>query len=118
MVAGAQKLWQPHMTDVDKTGKRRGLDVTGLLLFGVLGVAAVAVGAGLIYGGYFTPWGFVIWLVVCGAFIAATAPSHVTSAPKNTLVHGAARPASETEAQAAARGTVKAHEIHEQNFPE
>jgi hypothetical protein len=106
------------MTDADKSGKRRGLDLTGLLLFGALGVAAVAVGAGLVYGGYFTPWGLVVWLIVCGAFIAAAAPSHVAPAPKNTLVHGAARPASETEAQAAARGAVKARAIHEQKFDE
>jgi len=60
------------------------------------------------------------WLIVIVAALglAASLPSYVASAPKNTFAHGAARPASETEAQAAARGAVKAREIHEQKFPD
>jgi hypothetical protein len=106
------------MADAEKSGARRGLDATGLLLLAALAVGAVAVGAALIYAGYFTPWGLVIFLAVCGAFLAVGLPSHVTTAPKNTLVHGAARPATETEAQAAARGAVKARDLHEQQFPD
>ena len=38
--------------------------------------------------------------------------------PQNTHVHGAAKPASETEAQAAARGTAKANDVHDEKFPD
>jgi hypothetical protein len=37
--------------------------------------------------------------------------------PKNTLVHGAAAPASEHEAQAAARGDAKKAPMHDATFP-
>ena len=98
---------------------KRRFDALGLLLWLALGGLAVAAGyAALHFGWFSSPWELAAWLVVCIAFFvsAASLPSHVPSAPKNTLVHGAARPASETEAQAAARGAVKAREIHEQEF--
>lgn len=107
------------MTDVRKSGGRRGLDATGLVLLAALALLAIAAGfAALHFGWFSSSWEFAAWLVVCAAFLVVGLPSHVTTAPKNTLVHGAARPATETEAQAAARGAVKAREIHEQQFPD
>ena len=106
------------MTGANKSGAPRRLDATGLLLLAAVGVAAVGGGAGLIYEGYFTPWGLVVFLVVGVAFVAVGVSHHAPTAPKNTFAHGAARPASESEAQAAARGAVKAREIHEQKFPD
>lgn len=106
------------MTDAGKPSKRRGLDVTGLVLFAALVTFAVGVGAALIYFGYFGAREFALWLLVCGAFLAVGMPAHITTAPKNTLVHGAARTATETEAQAAARGAIKAPGLHEQHFPD
>jgi hypothetical protein len=44
--------------------------------------------------------------------------ARVSAAPNNSLVHGAARPAEESEAQAAARGTAKTPDLHNRTFKE
>jgi hypothetical protein len=44
--------------------------------------------------------------------------ARVSSAPNNSLVHGAARPAEETEAHAAARGDAKTPDLHNRTFKE
>src|ERR1700685_3921977 len=106
------------MTDANKGRIPRRFDAISVLLLSCLAAAAVGVGAALIYFGYFTPWEFALWLVVCLAFLAVGLPGHVNSAPKNTQVHGSARPATETEAQDAARGAAKARDIHDQHFPD
>lgn len=106
------------MTDANEGKTPRRFDATAILLFSCLAVAAVGVGVALICFGYFSPWEFGLWLVVCLAFLAVGLPSHVNSTPKNTQVHGSARPATETEAQAAARGAGKARDVHDQHFPD
>ena len=40
----------------------------------------------------------------------------MSAAPKNALMHGSARPAAETEAEAAARGVAKAPDIGNRTF--
>ena len=65
------------------------------------------VGAALIEFGFFKPWELALFLLVGIAFVAVGLPSHGTSAPKNSKVHGAAAPAAEQEALAAARGKTK-----------
>jgi hypothetical protein len=102
-----------------KRQRKRRLDAFGLLLVLALGAVAVAGAyAALHFGWFSSPWHFAAWVVVIVAalVLAASLPAYVAPAPKNTLVHGAARPASETEAQAAARGVVKAREIDKQKF--
>ncbi len=97
---------------------RRGTDALGLLLLAGLAVLAASVGAALIEFGFFKPWELATFLLVGIAFVAVGLPSHGTSAPKNSKVHGAARPAAEQEAQAAARGETKTARMHDQQFPE
>ena len=85
------------MTGANKSGAPRKLDATGLLLLAAVGVAAVGGGAGLIYEGYFTPWEFVVFLLVGVAFVAVgVCPATRRRRRKNTLAHGAARPACRT----------------------
>ncbi len=94
----------------------RELDALGLLLLAGLAALAVAVGAALIEFGRFTPWELAIFLLVGIAFVAVGLPSHGVAAPKNSKVHGAAAPASEQDALAAARGKTKPSPLHDQQF--
>ena len=96
----------------------RGLDATGALLLVALGVAAAVAAAALIDRGYFTPWEFAVALFVGAAFLVVGFPGHVHPAPHNTRVHGAAAPAAEHEAHAAARGDTKTAPMHDATFPD
>jgi fatty acid desaturase len=94
----------------------RELDALGLLLLAGLAALAVGVGAALIEFGFFKPWELATFLVVGIAFVAVGLPGHGTSAPKNSKVHGAAAPAAEQDALAAARGKTKPSPLHDQQF--
>jgi membrane protein implicated in regulation of membrane protease activity len=94
----------------------RGTDALGLLLLAGLAALAVGVGAALIEFGFFKPWELALFLFVGIAFVAVGLPSHGTPAPKNSKVHGAAAPAAEQEALAAARGQTKTARMHDQQF--
>ncbi len=96
----------------------RGTDALGLLLLAALAALAASVGAALIQFGFFKPWELALFLLVGLAFVAVGLPSPGTAAPRNSKVHGAARPAAEQEAQAAARGQTKTARMHDQQFPE
>ncbi len=96
----------------------RGLDATGALLLVALGVAAAVAVTALIDRGFFTPWELAIGVFVGAAFLMVGLPGHVHPAPKNTRVHGAAAPASEHEAHAAARGDTKTAPMHDAIFPD
>jgi len=96
----------------------RDLDATGLLLLAVLVALALAGGAALMEFGRFTLTQLALFLLAGIAFVVAGLPSAGERAPKNDKVHGAARPASEQEAQAAARGQTKTARLHDQQFPE
>ena len=95
---------------------RRGTDALGLLLLAGLAALAVGVGASVIEFGVFKPWELALFLLVGLAFVAVGLPSHGTSAPKNSKVHGAAAPAAEQDALAAARGKTKPSPLHDQQF--
>jgi hypothetical protein len=97
---------------------RRGTDALGLLLLAGLVALALAGGAALMDYGHFTPWGLALGLFIVVAFVAVGLPSHGTPAPKNSKVHGAAAPAAEQDALAAARGETKTARLHNQQFPE
>ena len=96
-------------------------------IFAALSCVGVAIMVGAIVNDSKSGWlhfpVFVVgFLMLIGGLGLALGPFDFTPRkarePENTLVHGAARPATETEAQAAARGAVKAREIHEQTFDE
>jgi len=56
--------------------------------------------------------------VVGFAFVAAGLGVQANLTPKNTNVHGDARPASESEAEAAARSGTKPPPHHDRTFPD
>ena len=96
----------------------RGTDALGLLLLAGVVVLAASTGAALIEFGFFKPWELALFLLLGLAFVAVGLPSHGVSAPKNSNVHGAAAPAAEQDALAAARGKTRSSPLHDQQFPE
>jgi hypothetical protein len=95
----------------------RKIDKTGLCLAAVLAALALASAyAALHFGWFSSPWQLAGWLVVGFAFVAAGLGVQGNQAPKNTKVHGDARPASESEAQAAARSGTKPAPLHDKTF--
>lgn len=100
-------------------GAVRKIDRLGWAL--VAGLAAVVIGAlytALHLGWFRSSWELAGWLIVGLAFVAAGLGVQANLTPRNTNVHGAARPASETEAQAHARGGTKSTPLHDQHFPD
>jgi hypothetical protein len=93
-------------------------DLTGWLLLALLAALALMAGAAVMQYEHLTPWSLALGLFICVAFVVVGLPAQVGQTPKNTLVHGAARPATESEAKAAARGGVKTRDIHDQQFPD
>jgi hypothetical protein len=93
-------------------------DLIGWLLLALLAALALMAGAAVMQYAHLTPWSLALGLFVCVAFAVVGLPIQVSQTPKNTLVHGAARPATEPEAKAAARGGTKARDIHDQHFPD
>jgi hypothetical protein len=100
-------------------GAVKRIDKLGLTLVGAL--AALALGAGyaaLHFGWFSSPWELAGWLVVGFAFLAAGLGVQANLTPRNTNVHGDARPASESEAEAAARSGTKSAPFHDRTFPD
>jgi hypothetical protein len=96
---------------------RYGLDAVGIFLVFLLVVAACSAAyAALELGWFRSPWEMAGWLVAGLAFIGAGVGIQSQRAPKNTNVYGAAQPATEAEAQAAARGHLKSTPLHNQSF--
>jgi hypothetical protein len=93
-------------------------DLTGWLLLALLAALALMTGAAVMQYAHLTLWSLALGLFICFAFVTVGLPAQVGQTPKNTLVHGAARPATESEAKAAARGGVKTRDIHDQQFPD
>jgi hypothetical protein len=91
-------------------------DLTGWLLLVLLAALALMAGAALMDYTHLTPWGLTLGLFIGVAAVVVGLPTQIGQTPKNTLVHGAARPATESEAKAAARGGVKTRDIHDQDF--
>lgn len=99
-------------------GAVRGIDKIGVGLVSVLaGLAFAGAYAALHFGWFRSPWEMAVWLVVGFAFVAAGVGVRANLPTRNSDVYGAAKPASETEAQAAARGEVKSS-LHDQTFPD
>ena len=95
------------------------IDAIGLCLASVLAALALGAGYAALYFGWFrSPWELAGWLVVGLAFVAAGLGVHANMTPKNTNVHGDARPASESEAEASARSDTKPAPLHDKTFPD
>jgi hypothetical protein len=93
-------------------------DLTGWLLLASLAALAFIAGAAVMQYAHLTPWSLALGLFICIAFVAVGLPVQAGQTPKNTLVHGAARPATESEARTAARGSAKTRDVHDQHFPD
>jgi len=93
------------------------IDKLGLTLVAVLAALACGAGYAALYFGWFrSAWELAGWLVVGFAFLAVGLGVQANMTPKNTNVHGDARPASESEAEAAARSGTKQAPFHDQTF--
>jgi hydrogenase/urease accessory protein HupE len=100
-----------------KAGFFRNLDGFGVVALLFFIAVAVWISYEAVEAGYFkTWWHFGAFLLVCVAGLAVGLPSPGVPAPKNAKVHGAAAPASEQDALAAARGKTKPSPLHDQQF--
>ena len=95
------------------------IDKLGLALAAFLAALSLAGAYAALHFGWFdSAWELTGWLVVCVAFLAAGLGVQAHVKPRNTNVHGDARPASESEAEAAARGGTKPAPFHDWTFPD
>ena len=92
-------------------------DAFGVAL--LIGLAAALLGGGviLIDIGVIKGWECLCIISVGLVLIAAAHPRAPPATPHNSMVHGSARPAAESEAHAAARGETKSAPIHDTTFP-
>jgi hypothetical protein len=94
------------------------LDVFGVAL--LIGLAAALLGGGVILvdTGVIKEWEFLTIISVGVVLVAASQPRAPPAMPHNSMVHGSARPAAESEAHAAARGDIKSAPLHDATFPD
>jgi len=91
-------------------------DTIGLALLAGLTVALIGGGAALLASGLVKPWELLAVVGLGGVLVAAHHPHAPPATPRNTMAHGAARPAAEPEAQAAARGGGNTAPMHDMTF--
>lgn len=96
----------------------RRLDAIGLALLAGLAVAMIGGGVALVASGLVKAWELAAVLSFGTVLVASAHPRAAPAAPHNTRVHGAAAPASEHEAHAAARGDTKTAPMHDATFPD
>ena len=96
------------------------IDFVGFsLVVALIVIATGAAYAALEYRWFHSGWELAAWMVVGVAFVvAALGLRHHHAPPKNAGIYGTAQPASEAEAQAAARGTMKSPPLHDRTFPD
>ena len=105
------------MPKATRNGGRRGPDLLAVMLLGLLAVAALSAVYGVVAAGYMTTGALLGLIAVGGAFVLVhNMGGRRPAPPKNTLVHGAARPASEQEAQRAARGEAQGPRLDDRDF--
>src|ERR1700759_349081 len=88
------------------------------LMSGLAAVAVAAVFAALHLGWFHSLWEMAAWLGGCFALLAVGLGIQSNAPARNTNVYGDAKPASEAEAQSAARGDTKSGPLHDQTFPD
>ena len=93
---------------------RFGLGVVALLVSLLL----VAAYAALHLGWFKGMWEMAAWFGVAIAFLGAGLGIASNPLPRNTGVYGSAKPASESEAEDAARGKKPSASLHDQSFPD
>ncbi len=91
-------------------------DILGLALLAGLAAAFIGGGVVLFTTGVIKGWELVTILSFGGVLVAAAHPRAPSTTPHNSMVHGSARPAAESEAHAAARGNVKSAPLHDATF--
>lgn len=104
------------MTDAGPEGKRRGPDWLGIILVGTLAALALGAASLVIAQGYMTAGALVGLTVVGGCFVVLHGIGNRPPPPKNADVHGAARPASQQEAQRAARGEAQGPRLDDREY--
>jgi hypothetical protein len=105
------------MPVLKQPGAIKKIDKLGVtLLTTLIALAVGTVYAALHFGWFESPLQLAGWLVVGLAFVIAGLGVHTHQIPRNANVHGAARPASESEAQASARGEAKSPSLHDRTF--
>ena len=92
-------------------------DAIGVALLAGFAVAMIGGGGALLASGLVKPWELTAVLGLGSVLVAAALPRAPASTPRNTHVHGAARPAVEAEAQDAARGNSKTASIRPPRAP-
>ncbi|MBR0966978.1 hypothetical protein JQ554_33400 [Bradyrhizobium diazoefficiens] len=92
-------------------------DLFGWLLLASLTALALAAGAAFLEFAHVPPWGLALGLFMCVAFVAVGLGAPSQPSPRNTGVYGSAKAASESEAQAAARGEKTSPSLHDRTFP-
>jgi peptidoglycan/LPS O-acetylase OafA/YrhL len=104
------------MSEANPGKDRRGPDLLAVVLLGLLGLAAIGAAFAIVAKGYMTAGGLAALLVVGGAFVAVHAMGGRAAPPKNSQVHGAARPASEHEARRAGGGQSRGARLDDREF--
>jgi len=99
------------------SGVFRRIDLFGLVAFVTLaGLVAAGVYGALAWGWFKSVWELAAWCGVAVAFVGVALGTRGRPTPKNTFVHGAARPADEREALGAARGNPHATKLDHHTF--
>jgi len=96
----------------------RRFDIRGVWLVIALTSALVSGVFVLAASGVATGWEIAAIIIVGSILISAAEPRPHATTPRNSFAHGAARPAAETEIQAAARGSTKTAPMHDATFPD
>jgi hypothetical protein len=104
------------MPETTPKAGQHGPDLLAVVLLGLLAVAALGAIYAVVAGGYMTAGAAVGVIAVGGAFAVVHGMGGQAASPKNTHVHGEARPASEEEARRAARGEPEAARLDDREF--
>ena len=104
------------MPKATREGRQRGPDLLAVVLLSLLAVAALGAVYAVVAAGYMTGGALLGLVGVGGAFVVVRSMDGRPAPPKNTHVHGAARPASEQEARRAARGEAKGARLDDREF--
>jgi hypothetical protein len=104
------------MQNATQDGGPRGTDRLGIALLGALALFALSAAWLVVSHGYLTAGALVGLAVVGGAVVVLHGMGSRVAPPKNTEVHGAARPASEQEAQRAGRGQAQGARLDDRTF--
>ncbi len=105
-----------EMPKATRDGAQGGIDRLGFAMLGALALLVLGAAWLVVSHGYLSA-GALIGLAVVGvAFVILHGMGGRAAPPQNTEVHGAARPASEQEAQRAGRGQAQGARLDDRTF--